>query len=163
LARIKRKVPEYGILYTKGMQDYGVMACVKAFSWDMAIPIPTRTHALPVINHDKKRMEEIELFPFRELFKAGAKSVMVAHIHIPAYDNEKNKATTLSKNVVTNLLKNKMDFEGLIFTDAFNMKGVSSFYKPGEVDVLAFLAGNDVLLFSEDVPTAIKEIKKAIR
>jgi CubicO group peptidase (beta-lactamase class C family) len=90
-------------------------------------------------------------------------SVMVAHMHVPVYDETKNQATTLSKAVVTDLLKNELGFKGLVFTDALNMKGVSQFHKPGEVDMLALLAGNDVLLFSENVPEAIKQIKKAIK
>jgi len=87
-------------------------------------------------------------------------SIMVAHISIPALDNRENTPTTLSKAVVTDLLKTELGFKGLVFTDALNMKGVSSFYKPGEVDLKALLAGNDVLLYSEDVPTAIEKSSK---
>ena len=89
--------------------------------------------------------------------------MMVAHLYIPAYVKEKGMATTLSKEVVTDLLQDSLGFKGLIFTDALNMKGVSSLFEPGVVDVKALLAGNDVLLFSRDVPTAINEIKKAIQ
>ena len=81
--------------------------------------------------------------------------VMVAHLHMPRFDTTTNRASTLSPAVVKGLLKEKMNYRGLVFTDALNMKGVSEYYKPGEVDVLALLAGNDVLLFAEDVPTAI--------
>ena len=87
---------------------------------------------------------------------------MVAHLSIPALDTTPNQASTLTKKIVTDLLKDTLGFKGLIFTDALNMKGVSKFYKPGEVDVKALIAGNDVLLFAEDVPTAIKQIKLAI-
>ena len=87
---------------------------------------------------------------------------MVAHLHIPALDNTDYLASTLSSNVVNDLLKDTLAFEGLVFTDALNMKGVSKFYEPGELDLKALLAGNDVLLFSEDVPKAIKKIKDAI-
>ncbi|MDQ3109401.1 MAG: serine hydrolase, partial [Bacteroidota bacterium] len=80
----------------------------------------------------------------------------------PAYDTTPNQATTLSKNVVTELLKNELGFKGLIFTDALNMKGVSNFNEQGEVDVKALLAGNDILLFSGDVPKAIAMIKGSI-
>jgi CubicO group peptidase (beta-lactamase class C family) len=87
---------------------------------------------------------------------------MVAHLNIPSLDTTKNLASTLSPKVVNDLLKTEMGFKGLIFTDALNMKGVANYYSPGVVDVKALLAGNDVLLFAEDVPKAIEEIKKAI-
>jgi beta-glucosidase-like glycosyl hydrolase len=87
---------------------------------------------------------------------------MVAHLNIPGIDTTRNLASTLSPKIVTDLLKNKMNFKGLVFTDALNMKGVSKFFEPGIVDVKALLAGNDVMLFSEDVPKAISEINKAI-
>jgi beta-glucosidase-like glycosyl hydrolase len=87
---------------------------------------------------------------------------MVAHLFVPALDSTKALPTTLSKPVVTRLLKQAMDFQGLVFTDALNMKGISTHDQPGFVDVKALLAGNDVLLFAEDVPVAIQQIKKAI-
>jgi beta-N-acetylhexosaminidase len=158
----KENVANKGVAYMRGLQHHRVMANAKHFPGHG--DTDTDSHlALPVINHSKEHMSETELYPFRRLFKDSLMSVMVAHINIPAYDNTKNLATTLSRNVVTNLLKEEMNFEGLVFTDALNMKGVSKFYKPGEVDVLALLAGNDVLLFSEDVPEAIKRIEAAIR
>src|SRR5690606_4434948 len=103
-----------------------------------------------------------ELYPFRELFKNGLGSLMVAHMNIPVLDNTPNLASTLSKSIVNDLLKKEMQFKGLVFTDALNMQGVAKFYKPGIVDVKALLAGNDVLLNTMDVKTTIEEIKKAI-
>ena len=157
----KIKVAEKGIAYMKGMQNHGVMANAKHFPGHGDTDADSH-YSLPVINHDKKRLDDVELYPFKRLIKDSLLSMMVAHIHIPAYDNRPNMATTLSPNVVTDLLKNKLKFNGLIFTDALNMKGVSKFYQPGEVDVMALIAGNDVLLFAEDVPTAILKIKSAI-
>lgn len=158
----KENVARKGIAYMKGMQDNGVLANAKHFPGHG--DTETDSHlSLPVITHSKQRLSEVELYPFRQLISEGVKSMMVAHIHIPAYDPTPNMATTLSKKVVTDLLKNEMKFEGLIFTDALNMKGVSSFYKPGEVDLMALLAGNDVLLYAENVPVAIKKIQKAVK
>ncbi|MFN6944573.1 MAG: glycoside hydrolase family 3 N-terminal domain-containing protein [Cytophagaceae bacterium] len=158
----KKNVSLKGVAYMKGMQDRKVIANAKHFPGHG--DTGTDSHlTLPVIMHSKERLNDIELFPFRELIRDSIMSIMVAHIHVPAYDNSTNKATTLSKTVVTDLLKNEMQFKGLVFTDALNMKGVSSFYKPGEVDVLALLAGNDVLLYAENVPLAIKKIMKAIK
>jgi hypothetical protein len=71
--------------------------------------------------------------------------------------------TSLSYNVVTKIAKERMNFKGLIFTDALNMKGAANFAKPGEIDLHAFMAGNDILLFPENVPAAIAEIKKALK
>ncbi|MFN3405145.1 MAG: glycoside hydrolase family 3 N-terminal domain-containing protein [Cytophagaceae bacterium] len=158
----KENVARKGIAYMKGMQDNKVMANAKHFPGHGDTGSDSHL-TLPVINHSKERLSETELFPFRKLIKDSLMSIMVAHIHVPAYDSEKNKATTLSKYVVTDLLKTELNFQGLVFTDALNMKGVSSFYKPGEVDVLALLAGNDVLLYAENVPLAIKKIQKAIK
>ncbi|MBW6484256.1 MAG: serine hydrolase [Vicingaceae bacterium] len=157
----KQNVAQKGIAYMKGMQSLNVLANAKHFPGHGDTDKDSHK-ALPIINHTKERLDSIELYPFKELINNGLTSMMVAHLFVPAYDTTKNTATTLSKNVVTYLLKDSLKFEGLIFTDALNMKGVSSFNKPGYVDVKALLAGNDVLLFSENVPTAVAEIKKAV-
>jgi beta-N-acetylhexosaminidase len=157
----KYNVARKGIAYMKGMQDQGVMANAKHFPGHG--DTDTDSHkALPVILHSRERMDSLELYPFKELIKNGLGSMMIAHLYIPTYDTTKNTASTLSKMVVTDVLQKECGFEGLIFTDALNMKGVSKYFSPGIVDVKALLAGNDVLLFAEDVPTAIREIKKAI-
>jgi CubicO group peptidase (beta-lactamase class C family) len=107
-------------------------------------------------------MDTLELYPFQHLFDQGLSSIMVAHLFVPCYDTTKNTASTLSSYIVQDLLKKQLGFQGLIFTDALNMKGVASFYEPGMVDVKALLAGNDVLLFAENVPKAIEQIKLAV-
>ncbi|MCP4520495.1 MAG: serine hydrolase [Cytophagales bacterium] len=158
----KYKVAQKGIAYMKGMQAHHVMANAKHFPGHGDTDTDSH-HALPIITHDKKRIEDIELYPFRELMKDSLASVMVAHIHMPTYDKRENIATTLSENVVHKLLKNDLGFKGLVFTDALNMKGVSKFHEPGEVDLKALLAGNDVLLFPMNVPKAISHIQEAIK
>ena len=139
----KELVAQKGIAYMKGMQDENIIACGKHFPGHGDTDKDSHK-ALPVINHSKERLTEVELYPFRELINAGLGSMMVAHLSVPALDYGKAKATTLSHEVVTDLLKDEMGFKGLVFTDALNMKGVSAYYKPGEVDLLALLAGNDV-------------------
>lgn len=157
----KIKVAEKGIAYMKGLQHNGVISNAKHFPGHG--DTDTDSHfALPIINHDKNRLDEIELYPFKQLIKDSLMSVMIAHIHIPAYDNRPNVATTLSPYVVTDLLKNKLGFKGLVFTDAMNMKGISKFYAAGESDVMALIAGNDVLLVAQDVPMAVRKIKIAL-
>ncbi len=157
----KYNVTRKALMYMKGMQDNGVMANAKHFPGHGDTDSDSHK-TLPTVNSSLKRLDTLELYPFKELIYDGLGSMMVAHLYIPSLDTTANQASTLSKKVVTELLKDTLGFKGLIFTDALNMKGVSKFYKPGEVDVKALIAGNDVLLFAEDVPTAITEIKAAI-
>ncbi len=147
--------------YMKGMQDLRVMANAKHFPGHG--DTDTDSHlALPVIPHSRSRLDSLELYPFQVLFRGGMASVMVAHLYIPALEKTAGLASTLSRSIIRDLLREEMGFEGLIFTDALNMKGVSDHYGKGEVAVKALLAGNDVLLFPEDVPAAVKGIQKAI-
>lgn len=157
----KYNVSRKAAMYMKGMQDNGVLANAKHFPGHGDTDSDSHK-TLPTVNSSRKRLDTLELYPFKELIKQGLGSMMVAHLYIPALDTTTNLASTLSKKVVTDLLKDTLGFKGLIFTDALNMKGVAKFYKPGEVDVKALIAGNDVLLFAEDVPVAITEIKAAI-
>lgn len=157
----KYNVTKKALMYMKGMQDNFVLANAKHFPGHGDTDSDSHK-TLPTVKASRNRLDTLELYPFKELFSQGLGSIMVAHLSIPALDTTKNQASTLTKSIVTGLLKDTLGFKGLIFTDALNMKGVSKFYKPGEVDVKALIAGNDVLLFAEDVPTAIAEIKKAI-
>jgi len=150
-----------GLAYAKGMQDNGVMACAKHFPGHGDTDSDSH-YSLPVINHSMERLDALELFPFKVLFNEGVQSVMAAHLYIPAIDSTKNIATSLSYKSTTELLKQKMKFKGLVFSDALNMKGVSKYFGPGEAELKAFKAGNDVLLFAEDVPKAITLFKKAL-
>jgi beta-N-acetylhexosaminidase len=148
-------------MYMKGMQDQGVLANGKHFPGHGDTDKDSHK-TLPCILHSQERLDSLELYPFKYLFERGLGSIMVAHLYIPSCDTTKNQASTLSKNVVTELLKKKLDFKGLIFTDALNMKGASDYNAVGVVDARALLAGNDVLLFSENVEKAIEEIKKCV-
>jgi beta-glucosidase-like glycosyl hydrolase/CubicO group peptidase (beta-lactamase class C family) len=154
-------VANKALMYMKGLQDHHVLACGKHFPGHGDTDADSHK-TLPTISHDRTRLDSLELYPFKQMIAQGLGSMMVAHLFIPAYDTTANRATTLSKNVVTELLKNELGFKGLIFTDALNMKGVSGFNQQGEVDVKALLAGNDILLFSGDVPKAIAMIKASI-
>lgn len=157
----KFKVAQKGTMYMLGMQSEQVMANGKHFPGHGDTDVDSHK-GLPLINHSRERLDSLELYPFRYLFDRGLASVMVAHLQIPALDTTQNLASTLSSKVVTDLLRNEMGFKGLVFTDALNMKGVSKYFEPGRVDVKALLAGNDVLLFSENVAKAIEAIEKAI-
>lgn len=157
----KYEVAKRALKYMQGMQSVNVLANAKHFPGHGDTDSDSHK-TLPIISHDLNRLDSIELYPFKVLIDSGLGSMMVAHLYIPALDSTPNRASTLSKKIVTDLLKTDLGFEGLTFTDALNMRGVSAFYNPGELDVEALIAGNDVLLFSEDVPLAIQKIKEAI-
>lgn len=158
----KHLVATKSLAYMNGMQDNGVLASGKHFPGHG--DTDTDSHkTLPIITHDIERLDSIELFPFKHLIDSGLGSMMVAHLYIPSLDSTANKASTLSRKIVSDLLKYDLNFKGLIFTDALNMRGVSAYFDPGRLEVAALQAGNDVLLFPEDVPKAVEEIKLAIK
>src|SRR5690606_12140393 len=109
----------------------------------------------------RERLDTLELYPYKKLIDEGLGSVMIAHLNVPALEARHNYPSSLSSKIVTDLLKKDMGFHGLIFTDALNMKGVSNFKKPGEIELAAFLAGNDILLISEDIPKAMEFLIKS--
>jgi beta-N-acetylhexosaminidase len=156
----KFNVTKAAIALTKGLQSGGVFATAKHFPGHGDTSTDSH-HTLPVINFDRKRIDEVELYPYKELIKNGLASVMVAHLSVPSLESRSGYPSSISYNIVTNILKNELGFEGLIFTDALNMKGASNFKQPGDIDLEAFLAGNDVLLFAENVPVAINKFKAA--
>ena len=156
-----QSVAKLGIAYMQGLQDGGVLACAKHFPGHGDTDADSHK-TLPVVSHTIAHLDSVDLIPFRKMISSGLGSVMVAHLYMPSLDDTENLASTLSPKIVDVLLKKEMGFNGLVFTDALNMKGVSQYYEPGEVDVKALLAGNDVLLFAEDVPKAIQKIKEAI-
>lgn len=157
----KMKVAEKGIAYMRGLQENGVLPTAKHFPGHGDTDTDSH-YALPTITHTRARLDDIELYPFREIIKAGIGGIMVAHLNIPALDST-GVPSTLSKPIISGLLKDELGFKGLIVTDAMNMKGVTKDNSPGIVDKDAILAGNDLLEFTEDVPKAIDEIKKAIK
>ncbi|HEY8690203.1 MAG TPA: glycoside hydrolase family 3 N-terminal domain-containing protein, partial [Chitinophagaceae bacterium] len=157
----KYKVALFGVQYMKGMQDVGVMATAKHFPGHGDVAVDSHLD-LPVINKTRAQLDSLELYPFREMFKAGVGSVMVAHLYIPAIDSSPNRATSISKNNVTGLLRNELGYQGLTFTDALNMQGVAKYFPGGEIAVQSVIAGNDMLCLPSDVPGSIEKIKEAI-
>ncbi|QED38427.1 serine hydrolase [Antarcticibacterium arcticum] len=156
----KYNVTSKAIAYMRGMQDHQLLTTAKHFPGHGDTDTDSH-YALPQINHSRARLDSLELYPFREVVKAGIGGVMVAHLDIPALDPT-GVPSTLSKPIITQLLKEELGFQGLTVTDAMNMKGVTVGNEPGIVDKDAILAGNDLLEFTEDVPKAIQEIRKAI-
>ncbi len=158
----KYNVTEKSIAFTNGMQRRGVLANAKHFPGHG--DTSTDSHkTLPFLDFSIERLDSIELFPYKELFKTNLASVMVAHLNVPALEPKTGLPTSISYKVITELLKEKMGYNGLIFTDALNMKGAANYAKPGDIDLAAFLAGNDMLLIPEDVKAAVKKIKRALK
>ena len=154
-------VTKKGLALMNGMQDAGVLACAKHFPGHGDTKSDSHK-TLPLILHDRASIDSLDLPPFKELIDRGVASVMVAHLNIPSLDTTKNRACSLSPVIVDSLLVQELNFKGLIFTDALNMKGVSSFYESGRLEVEALKAGNDVLLFPEDIPAAFEAILMAV-
>jgi beta-glucosidase-like glycosyl hydrolase/CubicO group peptidase (beta-lactamase class C family) len=158
----KYKVALFGIQYMKGMQDNGVMACAKHFPGHGDVSVDSHLD-LPVINKTMPQLDSLELYPFKEIFKAGIGSVMIAHLSVPAIDNTPNKPTSISFKNVTGLMRDEIGYQGLTFTDALEMQGVKKYYPDGAASVESLVAGNDMLCLPGDVPLAIEKIKEAIK
>lgn len=157
----KYMVADKGIAYMLGMQDNGILTTAKHFPGHGDTNEDSHL-TLPSINFDINRLDSIELYPFRQLIRKNLGGIMVGHLFVPALDSAKNRPSTLSNKIICNILKKKLGFQGLIFTDALNMKGVSEFYKEGELEVKALQAGNDVLLMPANISKSIKAIREAI-
>jgi beta-N-acetylhexosaminidase len=147
--------------YMRGMQDAGIMACAKHFPGHGDTDVDSHLD-LPVIEHSLQRMDSVELYPFKTLIDKGIQSVMVAHLHVPSMDDTPNLPTTLSPWVVDTLLRQQLGFDGLVFTDALEMKGVTKHFRPGEVEVKAVIAGNDVLCLPADINIAFPAVMSAV-
>lgn len=150
----KENVTEKALAFMRGMQSAGIIGSAKHFPGHGDTDMDSHK-TLPTLDFTKERLDTLELYPYRKLISEGLNSVMVAHLNVPALESQQNFPSSLSSKIVTELLKGEMGFNGLIFTDALNMKGASNYKKPGEIELAAFLAGNDVLLIPEDVPKAM--------
>lgn len=156
----KFKVTERAIAVMKGVQSQGIFSTGKHFPGHGDTEIDSHK-GLPTINFSKERLMEVELYPYKKMFHEGLSSVMVAHLNVPSLELRPNISSSISYPIVTDILQKELGFKGLIFTDALNMQSVSALKLPGEIDFEAFMAGNDVLLFPEDVPLAIEKFKLA--
>ena len=149
-----------GMAFMKGMRNAGVLSSGKHFPGHGDTATDSH-HSLPYLDFTRERLDSIELYPFKKLINGGISSVMVAHLDIPSLEQKTGYPSSLSKRIITNLLKKELGFKGLVFTDALNMKAVAGFAPEGEVELSAFLAGNDMLLMPKDVIGAKKKIVEA--
>ena len=157
----KEEVTNRAMAFMEGMQSAGVLANAKHFPGHGDTASDSHK-TLPTINFSAQRIDSLELYPYKKLFSKGLSSVMVAHLNVPNLDSRPDYPSSLSYPIVTELLKEKLGFKGLIFTDALSMKGASNFSDPGEIDLQAFLAGNDVMLMSNEVSQGIEALHVAV-
>ena len=155
------KVARYGTRIMQGMQDKDIMACAKHFPGHGDVSVDSH-HDLPVINKSLLELDALELYPFKELIANGVKSVMVAHLSIPAIDSSPNRPTSLSHAAITGILRNQLGYEGLTFTDALEMQGVAKYFPVQAAAVESLIAGNDMLCLPGDVKSVIEGVNKAI-
>lgn len=158
----KHNVTRKAKAYMDGMVDGGIIASLKHFPGHGDTDVDSH-HDLPQLKFSKARLDSLEIFPFRELIQQGAPAIMVAHMNIPALDAKPNIPSSISRKVVTDLLRKELGFNGLTVTDAMDMKGVKKFFPNGEADVMAIEAGHDLLEISENSARAIGLVEKAVK
>jgi len=154
-------VTEKSLAFMRGMHREGILSSAKHFPGHGDTDSDSHK-TLPTINFSAERIERIELYPYKKLIPEGLSSVMVAHLNVPELESVNGKPASLSREIISEILKKDLGFNGLIFTDALDMKGVSRDMEPGEVDLDAFKAGNDILLMSEDIGRAAQSIMDAV-
>ena len=154
-----KKVAEKVLAYSRGLESGGVLSVSKHFPGHGDTDVDSHK-GLPVLYYNRERLDSVELYPFREMVRAGLGGVMVGHLQVPALEPDNKTASSLSRSVVTGLLKDEMGFRGLVFTDALDMKGVSSV---PQVTTKALLAGNDMVLVQYNTENAVKEVLDAVK
>lgn len=158
----KGNVTRKASAYMRGMMDEHILTTLKHFPGHGDTDVDSHKD-LPQLAFSRGRLDSLELFPFKQLIREGASGVMVAHMNIPALDKTPNLPSSLSPAVIDGLLKKELGFKGLVFTDAMDMNGVVKYFKNGEADVRAVIAGNDILELSQNSKRAIAMIAKAVK
>ncbi len=154
----RHRVTQLALLYMHALQREGIVAVAKHFPGHGDTEIDSH-YDLPVIRHSRARLDSIELYPFRNLIREGLMGIMIGHLLVPALDTV---TATVSPAIIEGLLRKELAFQGIVFSDALNMKAVSLYYAPGELEVAALRAGADVLLYVEQVPVVFRAIQEAV-
>jgi beta-N-acetylhexosaminidase len=157
----KENVTSKGYMYMKGMEDEGVLPCIKHFPGHGDTEIDSHLD-LPVLTHNRQRLEEVEFYPFIRVIGQGAGAMMVGHLQVPSLDNRNHRPASLSDTIIQKIIRTDLNFKGLLFTDAMDMKGVTKYFPSGIAEAEAFLAGNDVILLPQNLIKAITTIKTDI-
>lgn len=154
----REKASKKGTQYFMGLQSQHVSTTAKHFPGHGDTDVDSHLD-LPVVNHSKQEIDTMDSYPFRRLAENGIRGMMVAHLQVNALDNTPNMPSTLSPKVMS-YLRNEVGFEGIVFTDGMDMKGVTKHYKDGVAEVMSLKAGADVMLLPPDVEAAIKAVKE---
>ncbi len=156
----KEKVTGFALEYLRGMNDVGVLGCLKHFPGHGNTNVDSHL-GLPILEENLEQLLSNELIPFIKGIEHNVDSIMIGHLAVPALNDQQNTSATLSKSVIESLLRKQLGYDGLIISDALNMRSVSKLYdKKGQLEWEAFNAGNDVLCFAENVAEGIQEILK---
>lgn len=158
----RKTVSHLGIAYMHGLQQNGVLACAKHYPGHGDTNEDSH-FTLPTVYNDSARIDSVDLYPFRKLVDAGVASIMVAHLRIPALESDTLLPSSLSAKIISQKLIGELGFEGLVFTDALNMKGVSAYFDPVDANIRSLLAGNDVLLFPSEVEKTIRKVEELVK
>jgi beta-N-acetylhexosaminidase len=154
-------VARKSVAYLQGLQEAGILACAKHYPGHGDTAVDSHV-ALPIIRHAKERLEAVELLPFKTAIEAKITAIMTAHIVVPSLSGDDILPATFSPKLLCEILRHKLNFKGLIITDGLGMKALTDYYKPGEIELNALLAGNDILLCPLDVPKAVELIEQAL-
>ncbi|HSN47233.1 MAG TPA: glycoside hydrolase family 3 N-terminal domain-containing protein, partial [Flavobacterium sp.] len=156
----KENVAQFALEYLRGMNDVGVLGCLKHFPGHGNTSVDSHL-GLPVLEETLEQLMDNELFPFIKGIENDVDSIMIGHLAVPALNDGKNTSATLSKPIIEDLLRKQLGYEGLVISDALNMHSVSKLYDTkGQLEWEAFNAGNDILCFAENVAEGIQEILK---
>ena len=156
------RVSEFVQAYVRGAQDNGIIATAKHFPGHG--DVATDSHLeMPVLDVAPQRLETVEWPPFEAAVNSGVDAVMSAHIWLPQLEPEKGVPSTLSKNVITGVLRDQLHFNGLVFTDAMTMRGVSANFPPADATLRAVNAGDDIILHPPDIDASFNAIKSAVQ
>ena len=147
--------------YVQGLQSGGMLATLKHFPGHGDTDVDSHL-GLPIITHPRERLDAVELPSFRAGIASGADAVMTAHIQLPALDSTEFSPATLSRPIVTGLLRDEMKFQGLVVTDALDMDAIAKRLSPAEAAARAIQAGNDIVLDSPDDAAAVAGIRAAV-
>jgi len=158
-------VAKLGVAFIKGVQAEGVIACGKHFpGYGDTVADPHLT--LPVVKHDRNHLEKVEFYPFMQAIQAGVDSIMTAHVCFPSIEPKEDIPSTLSYNVLTNLLRKELGYTGIIITDCMEMKAIADGFGTSEGAIMSIKAGSDIVLVSHSInkqKQAIEMVVEAVR
>jgi beta-N-acetylhexosaminidase len=157
-----QQVAEYVSQFIRGIEENGGLAAAKHFPGHGNVSVDSHL-SLATVPGDRNELESTELVPFRAAIAAGAGSVMPGHLNVPAFESDPTLPATISRNILTGLLRDEMKFKGLIVTDAMDMGGVTSLYAPGDAAVRAVEAGADVILQLPVPDAAMASLEEAVK